>query len=78
VLYGYEGLKRVDIAEASAGELVAMAGIDAIEIGETVADADDLRRLIDSRSPGDELELRVRRGDETVTVDVELGTRPPS
>ncbi len=40
VLYGYEGLKRVDIAEASAGELVAMAGIDAIEIGETVADAE--------------------------------------
>src|SRR3989454_213030 len=40
VLYGYEGLKRVEIAEASAGELVAIAGIDAIEIGETVADAE--------------------------------------
>jgi GTP-binding protein len=40
VLYGYEGLKRVEIPEASAGELVAMAGIDAIEIGETVADAE--------------------------------------
>ena len=41
VLYGYEGLKRVEIAEASAGELVAMAGIEAIEIGETVADAEN-------------------------------------
>src|SRR2546429_1889462 len=40
VLYGYEGLKRVEIAEASAGDLVAIAGIDSIEIGETVADAD--------------------------------------
>src|SRR5213080_2237731 len=40
VLYGYEGLKRVEIEEASAGELVAIAGIDAIEIGETVADAE--------------------------------------
>jgi GTP-binding protein len=40
VLYGYEGLKRVEVAEASAGDLVAVAGIDNVEIGETVADAD--------------------------------------
>src|SRR5881409_304263 len=40
VLYGYDGLKRVDIAEASAGDLVAIAGIESIEIGETVADAE--------------------------------------
>jgi GTP-binding protein len=37
VLYGYEGLKRIEIAEASAGEIVAIAGIDTIDIGETVA-----------------------------------------
>jgi GTP-binding protein len=37
VLYGYEGLKRVEITEASAGEIVAIAGIDTIDIGETVA-----------------------------------------
>jgi putative serine protease PepD len=55
-----------------AGDVITAAG------GETVADADDLRRLIDSRSPGDDLELRVRRGAETVTVEVELGTRPTS
>src|SRR5207247_4536421 len=36
VLYGYEGLKRVEIAEAGPGDLVAIAGIDAIDIGETV------------------------------------------
>ena len=41
VLYGYEGLKRVEIAEAGAGDLVAMAGIESIEIGETVADAEN-------------------------------------
>ena len=40
VLYGYEGLRRVEIGEASAGDIVAIAGIDQIEIGETVADAD--------------------------------------
>jgi GTP-binding protein len=38
VLYGYEGLKRVEIAEASAGDLVAIAGIEQIDIGETVSD----------------------------------------
>jgi GTP-binding protein len=41
VLYGYEGLRRVEITEASAGDLVAIAGVDVIEIGETVADADN-------------------------------------
>ncbi len=38
VLYGYEGLKRVEIPEAWAGDLVAVAGIESMEIGETVAD----------------------------------------
>jgi len=45
VLYGYEGLKRIEIAEASAGELVAIAGIEAIEIGETVAEAENPQAL---------------------------------
>jgi len=38
VLYGYEGLKRVEVPEASAGEIVAVAGIENVEIGETVGD----------------------------------------
>ena len=45
VLYGYEGLKRIEIDEARAGELVAIAGIDSIEIGETVADAESPQAL---------------------------------
>jgi GTP-binding protein len=40
VLYGYEGLRRTEIPEASAGDLVAIAGVEAIEIGETVADVE--------------------------------------
>jgi GTP-binding protein len=40
VLYVFEGLKRVETAEAAAGELVAVAGIDSVEIGETIADAE--------------------------------------
>ena len=37
VLYGYEGLKRVEIPEASAGQIVAMAGIETVDIGEIAA-----------------------------------------
>jgi len=40
VLYGYEGLKRAEVPEAWAGDLVAVAGIEAMEIGETIADAE--------------------------------------
>jgi GTP-binding protein len=41
VLYGYEGLKRVEVQEASAGDLVAIAGIETIDIGETVGDLEN-------------------------------------
>ena len=38
-LYGFEGLSRIQQAEASAGEIVALAGITDIRVGETIADA---------------------------------------
>jgi GTP-binding protein len=38
VVYAYEGLKRVEVAEAGPGELVAVAGVDAMDIGETLTD----------------------------------------
>src|SRR6266581_2522451 len=41
VLYGYEGRKRVEVPEASAGDLVAVAGTDNVEIGETLADPEN-------------------------------------
>ncbi len=41
VLYGYEGLKRIEIPEANAGEIVAIAGIETIDIGETVGDLEN-------------------------------------
>jgi len=37
-LYAFEGLKRVDIDEAAAGDIVCLAGIEDITIGETIAD----------------------------------------
>src|SRR5215210_487663 len=44
-LYAFEGLKRDSIASASFGEIVALAGIEGIEIGETVTSADNPRAL---------------------------------
>ncbi len=41
VLYGYEGLKRVELTEAWAGDVVAVAGIEEMEIGETIADPEN-------------------------------------
>jgi GTP-binding protein len=40
-LYIHEGLKRTEVAEASAGEIVAIAGLEAIAIGETLADPEN-------------------------------------
>ena len=37
-LFGFLGLKRVEIAEASAGDIVAIAGMPDISVGETVCD----------------------------------------
>jgi len=37
-LFGFQGLRRVEIDEAGAGDIVAIAGIKDINIGETIAD----------------------------------------
>jgi GTP-binding protein len=37
-LYGFQGLKRMEISEAGAGDIVAIAGLKEINIGETIAD----------------------------------------
>jgi len=39
-LYTFEGLKRVDTADAAAGDIICLAGIEGIMIGETIADAE--------------------------------------
>jgi putative serine protease PepD len=44
--------------------------------GETVSSADELRRLVDAKSPGDSVQLTIVRGGKTITVNVTLGTRP--
>lgn len=44
-LYAFEGMKQVPIDRAEAGEIVALAGIDDIYIGETVSSAEDPQPL---------------------------------
>ncbi|MBK5188493.1 MAG: translational GTPase TypA [Gemmatimonadaceae bacterium] len=44
-LFAYEGLERLEIQEASSGEIVAMAGLDGVEIGLTITDVEHQERL---------------------------------
>ncbi|HTT76525.1 MAG TPA: translational GTPase TypA [Candidatus Binataceae bacterium] len=44
-LYGWRGLKRVEIEESRAGDIVMIAGIEDIEIGDTIADLENPRPL---------------------------------
>ena len=44
-LYTFEGLERREVESASAGEIVAMAGLEGVEIGFTLADLNQPDRL---------------------------------
>jgi GTP-binding protein len=44
-LFAFDGLKRVDIPSASAGDIVCVAGIEDITIGETIADIEHRRAM---------------------------------
>ena len=51
-LYSFEGLKRVDETEGRPGELLAIAGVEGITIGETVTSAENPKPLAESLSLG--------------------------
>ena len=44
-LYSYSGLKRIDIQQANPGDIVAIAGIEGIQLGWTLTDVEDPRPL---------------------------------
>ncbi|MEK6567067.1 MAG: translational GTPase TypA [Bacteroidota bacterium] len=44
-IYTFQGLKRLEVNEASAGDIIALAGMEDVDIGETIADASDPRPL---------------------------------
>ncbi|MEG0994729.1 MAG: translational GTPase TypA [Bacilli bacterium] len=44
-LFGYMGYKRIEVEEAEAGDLVAVAGLADISVGETICEPNKLERL---------------------------------
>ncbi len=64
-LYGYEGLERVEIQEASAGEIVLLAGFEDVDIGSTLTDPDHQEPL-----PGISVE------SPTISVDFVVNNSP--
>jgi GTP-binding protein len=40
-IYTFEGLKRVEVNEASVGDIIALAGMEDVDIGESIVDASD-------------------------------------
>ena len=72
-LYLTDGMRRVEAEEASAGEIVAVAGIPEITIGETIADPDHPRSL--PLIAVDEPALSVTVGINTSPLAGESGTK---
>jgi GTP-binding protein len=48
-IYGWHGLKRIEQQRAEAGEIVAIAGVDDIAIGDTITDLENARPLPEIR-----------------------------
>ncbi|MCB9653452.1 MAG: translational GTPase TypA [Deltaproteobacteria bacterium] len=44
-LYTFDGLKRKEVDKASSGDIIALAGIEAVEIGDTIADHESTEPL---------------------------------
>ena len=44
-LYTFSGLERIEVQEAPAGDIVALAGLEGVEIGKTATDPDHRERL---------------------------------
>ena len=64
-LYSFEGLKQTPIETASAGEIVALAGIEGINIGDTMTSATEPRPL-----------PRIRVDEPTISMIFSVNTSP--
>ncbi|MBM4243232.1 MAG: translational GTPase TypA [Deltaproteobacteria bacterium] len=64
-LYGWLGLKRINLERATAGDIVAVAGIEEIQIGDTVADRETPIAL-----------ARLRIDEPTITMIFGVNTSP--
>jgi GTP-binding protein len=64
-LFAFEGLDRAEVEEATAGEIVAIAGIAGVEIGKTITAPDHLDRL-----------AGIAVEEPTISVDVLVNNSP--
>ena len=64
-LYGWIGLKRINLERATAGDIVAVAGMEDIQIGDTVADRENPLPL-----------PRLRIDEPTITMIFGVNTSP--
>jgi GTP-binding protein len=64
-VYTYEGTKRTKILRASAGDIVAVAGLDGVQIGDTIADPEHPERL-----------ARIQVEEPTIKVSFLVNTSP--
>jgi len=64
-LYAAKGLDRVEIAEARSGDIVSLAGIERLEIGDTIADSPATRPL-----------PRIRVDEPTLAMTFGVNTSP--
>ncbi len=72
------GVRLADVIDGQpAGDAGLRAGDTVLEVaGKKVDTAGDVQSAVAARKPGDELELKIRRGGSERTVTVKLGTRP--
>ena len=64
-LYTFRGLERVDVQSAEAGDIVAMAGLERVEIGKTVTSPEHRERL-----------MGIRVEEPTLSVDFSVNNSP--
>ena len=64
-LYTFEGLERLTASEASSGEIIALAGVEGITIGDTITDADNPKPL-----------PRITVDEPTISMVLSINTSP--
>jgi len=64
-LYTFSGLDRIEVEEAPAGDIVALAGIEGVEIGKTLTNPDHRERL-----------LGIAVEEPTLSVDFSVNNSP--
>jgi GTP-binding protein len=64
-LYGFQGLERIEIKDASVGDIVALAGIEGINIGDTITDVERPKPL-----------PRIKVDEPTISMIFSVNTSP--